>query len=153
MNNRYTTEGVSSVRLNAGMYALSKLSAAGLAFLVLSLLNLPLPVAGSGGWPVSVAYGLYAYSLAAAIAADGLLKLLRRRERTPSVIAAVYAAAGFCAGLWMAAEQGGDYWLCGLAGLGALLLFRLAQTAGDRLPGLLPVFALFVPLICLLVQH
>ncbi|SEU24213.1 hypothetical protein [Paenibacillus sp. NFR01] len=138
-----------SVRLTAGMYALSKLSAAGLTFVLLSLLLLFFPHTGRipDGWPVSVPYAIYAYGLPAALAADVLLRLFRSSSLIPSL--ALYAAAGFAAGLWLASEQGGDAHRCALAGIAVLLVFRFAQLAGERYPLLLPVFALFVPLFCL----
>ncbi|MNN94690.1 hypothetical protein D3C81_2133600 [compost metagenome] len=71
------------------------------------------------------------------------------RSRTLGPALVLYAVAGFGAGLWLAAEQGGNSFTCGIAGIAALLLFRLAQLAGEHYPLLLPVFALFVPLLCL----
>lgn len=56
----------------------------------------------------------------------------------------------FGAGLWLASEQGGEAMTCGIYGIAVLLVFRLAQVAGERQPLLLPVFALFIPLLCLL---
>ncbi|MFC3749310.1 hypothetical protein [Paenibacillus sp. GCM10012306] len=141
---------ITSVRLTAGMYALSKLACAGLLFLLLSLLTLVYPASeGSPGeeWPVSAAYAIYAYGLPAALVADGLLRILRIRLLAVAFV--VYAAAGLGAGLWLAAEQGGTPLLCAAAGIIGLLLFRTAQIAVERLPLFLPVFALFVPLLCL----
>ncbi|MDF9840969.1 MULTISPECIES: hypothetical protein [unclassified Paenibacillus] len=141
-----------SVRLSAGIYALSKLSAAGLTFMLVSLVLLGLPHTDGvpEGWPVSVPYAVYAYALPAALIADALLSMFRSSRLGPSLI--LYAAAGLVAGLWLASEQGGDTQNCGLYGIGILLLFRLAQLAGERYPLLLPVFALFVPLLCLVLQ-
>ncbi|CAH1213796.1 hypothetical protein PAECIP111892_03909 [Paenibacillus auburnensis] len=138
-----------SVRLSAGMYALSKLSAAGLTFMLVSLVLLGLPHTDGvpKGWPVSVPYAVYAYGLPAALIADALLRMFRSSSLGPSLV--MYAAAGFGAGLWLASEQGGDAQTCALYGIGVLLLFRLAQLSGERYPLLLPVFALFVPLLCL----
>ncbi|WP_340021013.1 hypothetical protein MHI24_18590 [Paenibacillus sp. FSL K6-1096] len=141
----------SSVRLNAGMYALTKLAAAGLTFILVSLFLLlhgyedGIPA----GWPVSVPYAIYAYSLPAAIVADALLRLFRSTSLSPAL--ALYAVAGYGAGLWLASEQGGDALASGLTGLAVLLVFRLAQIAGERYPLLLPLFALFIPLLCLVV--
>lgn len=139
-----------SVRLSAGMYALAKLSAAGLTFMLVSLLMLFFPHEGGvpKGWPISVPYAIYAYGLPAALLADLLLRMFRSSSLGPSL--ALYAAAGFGAGLWLASEQGGEAMTCGLYGIAVLLVFRLAQVAGERLPLLLPVFALFIPLLCLL---
>lgn len=138
-----------SVRLNAGMYALTKLSAAGLTFILVSLFMLFHGYEGGvpEGWPVSVPYAIYAYGLPAAILADALLRMFRSDTLSPALV--LYAVAGFGAGLWLASEQGGDAMGCGLAGLAVLLLFRIAQIAGERYPLLLPVFALFIPLLCL----
>ncbi|WNS41813.1 hypothetical protein [Paenibacillus sp. MMS20-IR301] len=139
-----------SVRLSAGMYALTKLSAAGLTFVLISLFML-----GHGyengvpqGWPVSVPYAIYAYGLPAAILADALLRMFRSTSLSPALV--LYAVAGFGAGLWLVSEQGGEALASGLAGLVMLLIFRLAQVAGERQPLLLPVFALFIPLLCLI---
>ncbi|WP_151735671.1 hypothetical protein [Paenibacillus tengchongensis] len=139
-----------SVRLSAGLYALAKLSAAGLTFMLLTLAVLWLPVQDGipEGWPVSVAYAVYAYALPAALLADALLHLLRLPALLPALV--VHAAAGFGAGLWLAAEQGAPWLESSLAGIAALLAFRLAELAGERYPLLLPVFALFVPLLCLM---
>ncbi|MBW4085288.1 hypothetical protein [Paenibacillus sp. S150] len=138
-----------SVRLSAGMYALTKLSAAGLTFMLVSLVMLGFPQADGvpEGWPISVPYAIYAYGLPAALAADALLRMFRSASFGPALV--LYAATGFGAGLWLASEQGGDAVICGIAGIMALLLFRLAQLAGEKQPLLLPVFALFVPLLCL----
>lgn len=143
---------MASVRLAAGMYALNKLACAGVTFMLVFIVTLALP--GSGGipegWPISAPHAIYAYGLPAALVADGLLRLLRMTATPLSF--AVYAAAGVGAGFWLAAEQGGTPLLCALAGVAGLLLFRAAQTAVDRLPLLLPVFALFVPLLCLVLS-
>lgn len=138
-----------SVRLSAGMYALTKLSAAGLTFMLVSLAMLAFPRTDGvpEGWPASVPYAIYAYGLPAALVSDALLRVFRFASLTPALV--LYAACGYGAGVWLAAEQGGDAVTCGIAGIFALLLFRLAQLAGERQPLLLPVFALFVPLICL----
>jgi hypothetical protein len=138
-----------SVRLTAGMYALTKLSAAGLTFILVSIFMLGHGHEGGvpDGWPVSVPYAIYAYGLPAAILADALLRMFRSTSLSPALV--LYAVAGYGAGLWLASEQGGDAISCGLTGLVVLLLFRLAQVAGERYPLLLPVFALFVPLLCL----
>ncbi|WP_405106495.1 hypothetical protein MHH28_24885 [Paenibacillus sp. FSL K6-1217] len=147
---QYNDYDLPSVRLSAGMYALTKLSAAGLTFILISLFLLihgyenGIPV----GWPVSVPYAIYAYGLPAAILADGLLRLLRSTSLSPAL--ALYAVAGYGAGLWLASEQGGDALVSGLTGLAVLLLFRIAQIAGERCPILLPFFALFIPLLCLI---
>lgn len=139
-----------SVRLTAGIYALTKLSAAGLTFMLISLLMLGFPHSGGvpEGWPISVPYAIYAYGLPAALLADALLRMFRSDSIGPALV--LYAAAGFAAGLWLASEQGGDALTCSFAGILTLLLFRLAQLAGERHPLMLPVFALFVPLLCLL---
>lgn len=145
-----TPNKITSVRFNAGMYALGKLAGAGLLFLLLSLLTLIVPESnGSAGadWPVSAPYAVYAYGLPAALAADGLLRLLRLRALSLSFV--FYSAAGLGAGLWLAAEQEGAPLLCAIAGLFGLLLFRIAGIVADRFPLLLPVFALFLPLLCL----
>ncbi|NOU83027.1 hypothetical protein GC101_29640 [Paenibacillus sp. LMG 31459] len=138
-----------SVRLTAGMYALTKLSAAGLTFILVSLFMLGHGYEGGvpDGWPVSVPYAIYAYGLPAAILADALLRMFRSTSLSPALV--LYAVAGFGAGLWLASEQGGDAMTSGLAGLVVLLLFRFAQIAGERFPLLLPFFALFIPLLCL----
>lgn len=139
-----------SVRLSAGMYALTKLSAAGLTFMLVSLLMLFFPHEGGvpEGWPISVPYAIYAYGLPATLLADLLLRMFRSSSLGPSLI--LYGAAGFGAGLWLASEQGGEAMTCGIYGIAVLLVFRLAQVAGERQPLLLPVFALFIPLLCLL---
>ncbi|MDT3428155.1 hypothetical protein J2Z22_003746 [Paenibacillus forsythiae] len=135
-----------SVRLTAGMYALSKLSAAGLTFTLLGLLALAAPPAASG-WLASPAYNVYAYALTVSLLADGLLRLTGTGPR--AVIMVIYAIAGFGAGLWLAHDQGSGWAASAFPGIAVLLLFRLTQLAGERLPALLPVFALFVPLLCL----
>jgi hypothetical protein len=148
-----TPSEMTSVRLTAGMYALSKLACAGLSFMLLSLLALVFPESwGQQGddWPVSAAYAIYAYGLPAALVADGLLRLLRVRFLPLAYV--VYAAAGAGAGLWVAAEQGGAPLVCVTAGIVGLLLFRTSQVAVNRLPLFLPVFALFVPLLCLVLS-
>ncbi|MEK4848507.1 hypothetical protein NST04_01275 [Paenibacillus sp. FSL H7-0756] len=147
--NQHKDFNLPSVRLNAGMYALTKLSAAGLTFILLSLFMLIHGYENGipSGWPVSVPYAIYAYGLPAAILADALLRMFRSTSLSPSL--ALYAIAGYGAGLWLAAEQGGDALVSGLTGLAILLLFRIAQIAGERFPILLPFFALFIPLVCL----
>ncbi|MHA6532321.1 hypothetical protein [Paenibacillus sp. BAC0078] len=147
--NKHKEYDLPSVRLNAGMYALTKLSAAGLTFMLVSLLTLGIPHTDGvpEGWPTSVPYAIYAYGLPMALVADALLRIFRSSSLVPALV--VYAAAGYGAGLWLASEQGGDALSSGIAGICVLLLFRLAQLAGERLPLLLPVFALFVPLLCL----
>lgn len=148
--NKINDYNLPSVRLNAGLYALEKLSAAGLTFMLVSLLMLFVP--GSEGvpegWPISVPYAIYAYGLPAALLADLLLRMFRSSSFAPSL--ALYALSGFGAGLWLASEQGGEALVCGLYGIVILVVFRFAQLAGERQPLLLPVFALFVPLFCLL---
>ncbi|OKP79120.1 hypothetical protein A3842_13020 [Paenibacillus sp. P3E] len=147
--NKIKDYNLPSVRLSAGMYALTKLSAAGLTFMLVSLVMLGFPHTDGipEGWPTSVPYAIYAYGLPAALVADALLRVFRSTSLVPALL--LYAAAGYGAGLWIASEQGGDAVTCGIAGIFALLLFRLAQLAGERQPLLLPVFALFVPLLCL----
>ncbi|ETT30479.1 hypothetical protein C162_32889 [Paenibacillus sp. FSL R7-269] len=147
--NQHKDFNLPSVRLNAGMYALTKLSAAGLTFILISLFMLIHGYENGipSGWPVSVPYAIYAYGLPAAILADALLRMFRSTSLSPALV--LYAIAGYGAGLWLAAEQGGDALVSGLTGLAVLLLFRIAQTAGERFPILLPFFALFIPLVCL----
>ncbi|WP_150275424.1 hypothetical protein [Paenibacillus tepidiphilus] len=139
-----------SVRLSAGLYALAKLSAAGLTLMLLTLATLWFPAHDGvpAGWPVSIAYALYAYALPAALLADALAHLLRLTALPLSLL--LHAAAGFGAGLWLAAEQSAPWPESGFAGIGTLLLFRLAELVCERYPLLLPVFALFVPLLCLM---
>ncbi|WP_249901749.1 hypothetical protein [Paenibacillus sp. PK3_47] len=150
MMNKIKGYELPSVRLSAGLYALAKLSAAGLTFMLVAILMLFFPHTGGvpEGWPVSVPYAIYAYGLPAALLADLLLNMFRSSSLGPALV--LYAAAGFGAGLWLASEQGLDAITCGIAGIAVLLLFRLAQLAGERHPFLLPVFSLFVPLLCLL---
>lgn len=140
-------DNISSVRLRAGLYALSKLAGAGLTFTGLALLRLALPHADTG-WLSSPAYNVYSYALTVSLLADGLLRLLGDRPwpRVP----AVYAVAGLTGGLWLALDQGSGWTAGAFSGMALLLFFRLAQLAGERVPELLPVFALFVPLLCLL---
>ncbi|MFD1775973.1 hypothetical protein [Paenibacillus rhizophilus] len=140
-------KNVPSIRLTAGMYALSKLSAAGLTFTLLGLLSLVLPHTAIG-WLSAPAYNVYAYALTVSLLADGLLKLTGTRSR--AVVPIIYALAGFGAGLWLAHDQGSGWADSAFPGIAVLLLFRLTQHAGERIPALLPVFALFVPLLCLL---
>ncbi|QWU16624.1 hypothetical protein SAMN04487895_107259 [Paenibacillus sophorae] len=141
------TENFPSVRLTAGMYALSKLSAAGLTSTLLGLLALAGPHTAAG-WLASPAYNVYAYALTVSLLADGLLRLTGTGSRAFLLI--IYALAGFGAGLWLAHDQGSGWAAGAFAGIAVLLLFRLTQLAGERIPALLPVFALFVPLLCLL---
>lgn len=142
-----TNDNIPSVRLKAGMYALTKLAASGLVFTVLALLSLAAarPVTG---WLATPAYNVYAYALTVSLLADGMLRL--SQAQSAGAVAAVYAIAGFAAGLWLAHDQGRGWAAAALFGIGVLLLFRAAQLAGERIPGLLPVFALFVPLLVLL---
>ncbi|KAA9001001.1 hypothetical protein F4V43_14235 [Paenibacillus spiritus] len=141
------------IRLNAGMYALSKLAGAGFAFLVLSLLTLPLwGTVPDPGWLADPARGVYAYALPFSIAADALLALLPRRDRTPGTEAAVHAAAGILAGVWLASDQGANFSGSALAGIAVLLTLQLGRRAGERVPFFLPVFALFLPLLDLLLR-
>lgn len=145
-----TPNEITSIRLNAGMYALAKLAGAGLVFLLLSLLTLIVPESnGAPGkdWPVSAPYAVYAYALPAALVADGVLRLLRLRALSLSFL--FYAAAGLGAGLWIAEEHEGAMLLCGIASVLGLLVFRVAGIVADRFPLMLPVFALFLPLVCL----
>ncbi|NJJ38432.1 hypothetical protein [Paenibacillus apii] len=139
-------KNVPSVRLTAGMYALSKLSAAGLTFTLLGLLSFMFPHTGTG-WLSAPAYNVYAYALTASLPADGLLKLAGTRSKVAALI--IYALAGFGAGLWLAHDQGSAWAGSAFPGIAALLLFRLSELAEERIPALLPVFALFVPLLCL----
>ncbi|WP_410513243.1 hypothetical protein PaeBR_01860 [Paenibacillus sp. BR2-3] len=150
--NKSNFGGIPSVRLTAGMYALRKLACAGLTFLLLSLFMLWVPESGGKpqGWPVTVPYAVYVYGLTASLAADALLRLLPGSSLSRSLI--VYGASGLGAGLWLWTEQGGTWWVCGVAGVLVLLLFRATELAADRAPLLLPVFALFAPLLYLLLQ-
>lgn len=143
-------EGISSVRLSAGIYALGKLAGAGITLLLLSLATLGLPSSGGipQGWPVTPAHAVYAYGLVASLVADALQKLLPARPVLAAISA--YPLCGLGAGLWLAAEQGGEAWVCAAAGVLVLLVFLLAQSACERVPALLPVFAFVVPLIFLL---
>lgn len=148
-----TNDNIPSVRLKAGMYALTKLAASGLVFTVLALLSLAAarPVTG---WLATPAYNVYAYALTVSLMADGMLRLLGAlrlsQAQSAGAVAAVYAIAGFAAGLWLAHDQGRGWAPAALFGIGVLLLFRGAQLTGERVSGLLPVFALFVPLLVLL---
>jgi hypothetical protein len=150
--NKIQFNEIPSVRLTAGMYALSKLACAGVTFIILSLLMLWVPESGGKpqGWPVTVPYAVYAYGLTAALVADALIRLLSVRSQVFSLL--VYAVSGLGAGLWLFAEQGGTWWWCSLAGVMVLLSFYAAELMTDRVPLLLPVFALFAPLIYLLLQ-
>ncbi|WP_025692338.1 hypothetical protein [Paenibacillus zanthoxyli] len=141
------TNNFSSVRLTAGMYALSKLSAAGLTFTLLGLISLAAPDAAAG-WLASPAYNVYSYALTVSLLADGLLRLTGTGSR--AVLLILYVLAGFGAGLWLAHDQGSGWVNNAFTGIAVLLLFRLTQLAGEHIPELLPVFALFVPLLCLL---
>ena len=141
---------IPSVRLTTGMYALTKLSCAGLTFMLISLLMIGFPQSNGvpEGWPISIPYAIYAYGLPAALVADGLLRMLR--STSPVLPMVIYAAVGFGAGLWLAIEQGTELMIWGVGGILGLLLLRVTQLVVERFPLLLPVFALFVPLFCLL---
>ena len=144
--------GIPSVRLTAGMYALSKLACAGLTFLLISLVFLWVPEAGGKpqGWPVTIPYAVYVYGLTAALVADALLRILSSKSQIVSLT--VYGLSGLGAGLWVSAEEGGAWWLCMIAGGLLLLLFYVTELTAERLPLLLPVFALFAPLLYLLLM-
>lgn len=142
-----------SVRLSAGMYALTKLSAAGLTFMLVSLLMLFFPHEGGvpEGWPISVPYAIYAYGLPATLLADLLLRMFRSSSLGPSLV--LYAAAGYGAGLWLASEQGGEAMTCGIYGIAVLTGIparpgsrRAAAAAASRIraihPAALPAAAL-----------
>ncbi|WP_313639846.1 hypothetical protein MHH52_02260 [Paenibacillus sp. FSL K6-0276] len=148
--NKIPDYDIPSIRLTSGMYALTKLACAGLTYVLISLLMLGFPQNNGvpEGWPLSVPYAIYAYGLPAALVADVLLRILR--TTSPVVSLVVYVAAGFGAGLWLAAEQGAELLLWGLGGILGLLLLRVTQLGVERSPLLLPVFALFLPLLCLL---
>ncbi|ULO07201.1 hypothetical protein H1230_30455 [Paenibacillus sp. 19GGS1-52] len=148
--NKMNDYDIPSVRLTAGLYALSKLACAGLTFLLISLLLLGFPQSGGipKGWPISLPYAIYAYGLPTALVADALLRILRSTSQILALF--IYAAAGFGAGFWLVAEQGGNSILWGIGGIAGLLLFRIAQLVVERYTLLLPIFALFVPLLCLL---
>lgn len=141
---------IPSVRLTAGMYALSKLASAGLAFLLLSLLMLWFPESGGKpqGWPISVPHAVYGYGLAAFLIGDALLRLLPGKSMIRSL--AIYAASGLGAGLWVSFELGGSWWQYGIAGILILLLLRMSELFAERVPLLMPVFALFAPLLYVL---
>lgn len=143
---------IPSVRLTSGMYALTKLACSGLTFMLISLLLIGFPRIDGvpEGWPISIPYAIYAYGLPAALIADGLLYLLRNKFKSPILPIAIYTVAGFGAGLWLASEQGAELLLWGIGGILGLLLLRVTQLVVERFPLLLPVFALFVPLLCLL---
>jgi hypothetical protein len=148
--NKMNDYDIPSVRLTAGLYALSKLACAGLTFLLISMLLLAFPHSDGvpEGWPISLPYAIYAYGLPVALVADALLRILRSTSHVLALL--IYAAAGFGAGLWLVVEQGGDSLLWGIGGIAGLILFRLAQLVVERFTLLLPIFALFVPLLCLL---
>ncbi|GGF64785.1 hypothetical protein GCM10010912_07200 [Paenibacillus albidus] len=148
--NKILKSEIPSVRLTSGLYALSKLACAGITFLLLSLLVLFLPdmIGWPEEWPVSAAYAIYAYGLPAALVADLFLRLLRSSSLVLAFL--LYAAAGAGAGLWIEAEQGGTLLVSVVAGTLLLLVFRAALILVERLPLLVPVFALFIPLLCLL---
>lgn len=141
---------IPSVRLTSGIYALTKLASAGLTYALISLLMLGYTHHDGvpAGWPISVPYAVYAYGLPAAVIADVLLRIFR--SASPILDLAVYVAAGFGAGLWLAAEQDANLLIWGLAGILGLLLLRVAQVVAERYHLFLPVFALFLPLLCLL---
>ncbi|MCL6603394.1 MAG: hypothetical protein K6T94_11005 [Paenibacillus sp.] len=150
MNKTHFSE-IPSLRLTTGMYALSKLACAGLTFLVLSLFLLWVPESGGKleGWPVTLPYAVYVYGLTASLIADAFLRLLPRKSLVTSLI--LYGLSGLAAGLWVSADEGGTWWLYGTVGILLLLLFYAAELATDRAPLLLPVFALFAPLLYLLI--
>jgi hypothetical protein len=150
--NKINDYDISSVRLSSGMYALTKLACAGLTYVLITLLMLGFPQSDGipEGWPLSIPYAIYAYGLPAALVADVLLRILR--SKSPILPLAVYVVTGFGAGLWLAAEQGAEYLLWGLGGVLGLLLLRVTQLGVERFPLLLPVFALFLPLLCLLLS-
>lgn len=150
--NKIPDYNIPSVRLSSGLYALTKLASAGLTYVLLTLLMLGFPQTNGipEGWPISIPYAIYAYGLPAAIVADALVHILRSKARIVTLV--VYVAAGFGAGLWLAAEQGAELLLWGLGGVLGLLLLQVTQLGVERSPLLLPVFALFVPLLCLLLS-
>lgn len=141
---------IPSVRLTSGLYALTKLASAGLTYVLISLLMLGYSQHDGvpAGWPISIPYAIYAYGLPAALIADVLLRILR--TTSPIVSLVIYVAAGFGAGLWLALEHGANLLVWGLAGVLGLLLLRVTQLVAERFHLLLPVFALFLPLACLL---
>ena len=143
---------ISSVRLTSGMYALTKLACAGLTFMLISLLMIGFPQSDGvpEGWPISIPYAIYAYGLPAALIADALLHILRNNSKSPVLSLLIYTVAGFGAGIWLAAEQGADLLLWGIGGILGLLLLRVTGLVVERYPLLLPVFSLFIPLLCLL---
>lgn len=143
---------ISSVRLTSGMYALTKLACAGLTFMLISLLMIGFPQSDGvpEGWPISIPYAIYAYGLPAALIADALLHFLRNNSKSPVLPLLIYTVAGFGAGIWLAAEQGADLLLWGIGGILGLLLLRVTGLVVERYPLLLPVFSLFIPLLCLL---
>jgi len=143
---------IPSVRLTAGMYALSKLACAGLTFLLLSVILLWVPETGGKpeGWPITVPYAVYVYALTAALAADLLLRLLSSKSAVVSLT--IYGLSGLAAGIWVSAEEGGAWWLCAMSGVLLLLIFYVTELATERVPLLLPVFALFAPLLYLLLM-
>ncbi|WP_379128052.1 hypothetical protein [Paenibacillus sp. sgz500958] len=151
MNNSHFSD-IPSVRLSAGMYALSKLACAGLTFLLLTLFLLWQPENGGKpeGWPISLSHAIYGFGLTASLVADALLRLLRGTTLVRSFI--LYGIIGLAAGLWLAADQGGIGWQCAIGGVVVLLIFRAAEFAAEKAPLLLPVFALMAPLLALLLR-
>ncbi|MDQ0196201.1 hypothetical protein [Paenibacillus wynnii] len=151
MNKTHFDE-IPSVRLTAGMYALSKLACAGLTFLLLSLYVLWVPeIEGKPqGWPVTIPYAVYVYGLTASLAADALLRLLSHKTMVLSLT--LYGLSGLGAGLWVAAEEGGVWLQCAVAGVLLLVIFYATEVITERTPLLLPVFALFAPLLYLLLM-
>lgn len=143
---------IPSVRLTSGMYALSKLACAGLTFMLITLLMIGFPQSNGvpEGWPISIPYAIYAYGLPAVLIADALLHLLRNKSKSPVFSLIIYTVAGFGAGLWLASEQGVDLLVWGIGGILGLLILRVTGLVVERFPLLLPVFALFIPLLCLL---
>jgi hypothetical protein len=147
--NKIPDYNIPSVRLTSGMYALTKLACAGLTYMLISLLLLGFPQHDGvpAGWPISIPYAIYAYGLPATLVVDGLLRILRSTSRVLPLV--VYVTVGFGAGLWLALEQNVEFILWGFGGITGLLLLRVTQLGVERFPLLLPVFALFVPLLCL----
>lgn len=150
--NKIPDYNIPSVRLTSGLYALTKLASIGLAFMLISLLMIGFPQSDGvpEGWPISISYAMYAYGLPAALVADALLHLLRNKSKSPVLPIVIYLVTGFGAGLWLASEQGADLLLWGIGGIVGLLILRVTGLIVERFPLLLPVFALFLPLLCLL---
>ena len=150
--NKFPEYNIPSVRLTSGLYALTKLAGAGLTFMLITLVMIGFPQSDGipEGWPISIPYAIYAYGLPAVLVADALLHLLRNKSKSFVLPMVIYAAAGFGAGLWLASEQGAELWLWGVGGIAGLLILRATGLVVERFPLLLPVFALFIPLLCLL---